>query len=254
MKRIPLLLLFLLAGCVADNNTRQDHAGATTTSGPTIYVPPAQLTTEKVDTSDITREIKASNETTQNQLSGLMTTSISKLETNLKDLFKLQFDTNVNATAEFKNKMEASLSALNDMKITLSNQMNATANLETKLSVLTEIKTQLQAIANTNANGQAGLLNQLNQKLDSFKASFGNVGHDVNMLPKQAVDIIVDTNKTWAYIFGVVCAAITSVAGLIARNSRNREEQTTRLLMSVLAKLHPDQTRELNLEKLFPKP
>jgi hypothetical protein len=252
MKLALACLLVLLSGCVADNNTKQDQAPVTTT-GPIINVPPAQVTTEKVDTGEITREIRASNETTQNQLSGLVTASVSKLELNLKELFKLQFDTNMTASAEFKAKLESTVNALNDMKINLSNQMTATAHLEAKLQILNEIKASLEAMVTANANGQVGLSNKIDQKVDSLKATFGNVGHDVNMFPKQAVDVIVNTNETWAYVVGLICTVITTVAGFVAKNARKREAQSNQLLMTVLAKLHPDQTRELNLGHLLPK-
>lgn len=250
--RHAFLVIVLLSGCVADNNTRQQQAPVTT-GGPIINVPPPVHVTEKVDTGEITREIRASNETTQNQLSGLVTASVSKLELNLKELFKLQFDTNVNASAEFKAKLENTMSALNDMKITLTNQMNATATIEAKLQIMTEIKASLDAMAMANANGQVGLSNKIDQKVDSLKASFGNVGHDVNMFPKQAVDVIVSTNSTWAYVLGLICTVITTIAGFVAKNARKREAQSNQTLLAVLAKLHPDKTRELNLTDLLPK-
>ena len=252
MKLISLVLLVLLTGCVLDNNAKQTQAPVTTT-GPIINVPPAQVTTEKLDTSALTNEIRASNETTQNQLSGLITASVSKLELNLKELFKLQFDTNVTASADFRAKLEAALSIIAELKIMISNQLNITTNLEAKLQVLTQIKASLDAMAIANANGQVGLSNRIDQKVDSLKATFGNVGHDVNMFPKQAVDVIVNTNATWAWIVCAICIVMTTVAGFVAKNSRYREAQVNQVLMSVLAKLHPDQTRELNLERLLPK-
>jgi hypothetical protein len=178
---------------------------------------------------DLSNEIQASSNNTQNQLSGFVNASVSKLaekltgvEANLKDLLTVNATMtntlNASANTEIKAKLEASIKLVSEInsQISINNQMTASLNSEFKASItaMNEMKLELGKLA---LNAQAGIANKIQDIQTTIDSK---AGRDVNYLPKEAVYIVVSTLALVAFVF-----LITVI--VVGINSRRREEQRT---------------------------
>jgi inner membrane protein involved in colicin E2 resistance len=262
MKTIILLIPIILCGCIADQRSN-NTGGDTTQSGPTINVPPPQM----VDTTGLEKrigdQITASSNTTQNQMSGLVTASVSKLgekvtglETNLSELIKLTANFNTTVQSEIKTKVEA-ISIINtELKAEMHNIFTISNKVEARLNVLNEIKLELGNL-NTQAQGQVGWNNKLENRIEDVKQTFTSAaGRDVNMLPKQAVDIIIGSWEFFTIMLSIILSAATTVIAFSYRYARMRAEKRFelekqerhnlhKLLMVALAHCPADKAEEI---------
>jgi hypothetical protein len=262
------ILLFCLTSCLSPEG-KQDNQ--TVIAPPIINLPPAQ----QVDTSKIegkvssleqglVKEIQASSNNTQNQLSGLVNASISKLgdkltgvEANLKDLLNVHLtmtnNLSASANAEIRAKLEATMRVVSDINATMeiNNQLTASLNSDIKASVtaMNEMKAE---VGKMSANAQLGIANKLN---DIYTSVDNKAGRDVNYLPREAVYIVIGT-------LALVCFVFLMVVIVAGRNSREREEQRTNterenvarwqaIALEAIASLDPDKAKHFRtiLEK-----
>jgi hypothetical protein len=230
---IPVVLLLCLTGCLSPKGAQENH---TAISPPIINLPPPQqVDTSKLESrvdgikQDLSNEIQASSNNTQNQLSGFVNASVSKLaekltgvEANLKDLLTVNATMtntlNASANTEIKAKLEASIKLVSEInsQISINNQMTASLNSEFKASItaMNEMKLELGKLA---LNAQAGIANKIQDIQTTIDSK---AGRDVNYLPKEAVYIVVSTLALVAFVF-----LITVI--VVGINSRRREEQRT---------------------------
>jgi len=230
---IVLLILPLLVGCLSPKGAQDNN---TVVSPPIINLPPPQqVDTSKLESrvdgikQDLSNEIQASSNNTQNQLSGFVNASVSKLaekltgvEANLKDLLTVNATMtntlNASANTEIKAKLEASIKLVSEInsQISLNNQMTASLNSEFKASItaMNEMKLELGKLS---LNAQAGIANKIQDIQTTIDSK---AGRDVNYLPKEAVYIVVSTLALVAFVF-----LITVI--VVGINSRRREEQRT---------------------------
>lgn len=239
------LLIILISGCAGDQKNKINQ---------TLNTPSPVLTAPATaDFAPIKEEVVSSANQLQSNLTGLVNTSIGKLaeklvglETQFESLVKIQAQMNNTATinntatlkamAEFKADIQTSIA----LETKINNVMEAI--IDTKVTI-GQIKAQVETFAQVQAQAQAGLINTITTKIDTVKNDL-NAGRDVNYLPKEAVNIIQDTNASWLKIFLTAISAVVSVAGLLVFNSRKREAATNALLMQALAHVPPEKARE----------
>jgi hypothetical protein len=234
--RITLIIsTLLLTGCIADQRT-DNQGGNARTDGPIINLPaPQTVDTEKLE-KNMTDKIIASSNTTQNQLSGLLTTSISKvaekvtgLETNLSELIKLNTTINNTAQAEIKTKLDSAITLNTELKAEMKNIIEVNNKMEAELKILTEIRVEIGKF-NTQAQGQVGWNNKLENKIEDLKQTFtSTAGRDVNMLPQQAVDVIINSWKLFAAIIATIMTAATTILSMSYHYARIRAEEAFKL-------------------------
>jgi len=256
MRITPVLLLVLLPGCVLDNNSRTDQD----VSPPIINVPPS----EKLDTTELRQGIKddivASSNATSSQMTGAVNASISKLaekvvglEAAITTAITATANVNTQASADLRAKLEASLTAVAEIRTELKMTNEFNARVETRIQADASLIRDLHAKVDTlnaqltsqiagMANGQVGLLNKIDSRLEQVSST---AGRDVINFPPEAVEIIVA-------LLGVAVIAI----GWIGRNARLREKLRTDeekderkilsdLLMETLAMLPESRSREV---------
>jgi hypothetical protein len=196
-------------------------------------------------------------------MSGLLTASVSKLgekvtglEANLSDLIKLNATMNNTASAEIKTKLETTLAAHIELKAEMKNMVDITSKIETHLTAITDIRIALDRMTNQ-ANAQVGWNNKFESKIEDVKQTFtSQAGRDVNMLPQQAVDVIIGSWEFFATLISIILAAATTVisrAYKLAREKAERDFQLERqekqnihkLLLAALAHCPADKAREL---------
>jgi cation transporter-like permease len=249
-------VLVSLAGCVLDNNSRTDQ----NVPPPIINVPPS----EKLDATELRQGIKddivASSNATSSQMTGAVNASISKLaekvvglEAAITTSITATANVNTQASAELRAKLEASLTAVAEIRTELKMTNEFNARVESKISLDANLIKDLNAKIDTlnvslaaqvagMANGQVGLLNKIDSRLEQVTST---AGRDITYFPKEAVEIIV-------CIMGVVAVGI----GWIGRNARLREKLRTDeekderkvlsdLLMETLAMLPESRSKEV---------
>jgi vacuolar-type H+-ATPase subunit I/STV1 len=254
--RLSILLVVLLAGCVADQKGQITQPIAP----PVINIPPVQ----KLDTAELRQGIKddivASSNATANQMTGAVNASVSKLaekitglEANISSVINASANLNATASAELRAKLEASLNAVVELRTELKMVNEFNSKIEAKMSVDANLVRELQsridslnatlsAKMDVQANAQAGLYNKLDTRLENIN---NTAGRDVNYFPQAAVEIIIA-------ILGVVTIAI----GWIGRNARLREKLRTDdernerkilsdLLMETLAMLPESKAKDI---------
>ena len=254
--RITPVLLILLSGCILDNNstTKQD------VPPPIINVPPNQ----KVDTTDLRQGIKddivASSNATSSQMTGAVNASISKLAEKIVGLeaaitlaITNTLTVNSQASAELRAQLQATLQMLTEIKVSFQMITTFNTSMEAKFSADASLIRDLNAKVDTlnaqltsqiagMANGQVGLLNKIDSRLEQVTST---AGRDITYFPKEAVELI-------AIIMGVVVVGIV----WIGRNARLREklradeERDERkilsdLLMETLAMLPESRSKEV---------
>jgi hypothetical protein len=245
----------LLVSCIGDQKGKQDQVA----QPPIINVPPSQTVDTDKLRAGIKDDITASSNNMANQLTGAVNAPIAKLAEKLTGLeatiqmeIKNTLSVNTQASADLRAKLEAMMTVLTEIKVSFKMITEFNIGIDSKISADASLIRELQAkIDSLNAqiagmaNGQVGLSNKLDSTIANLTA-----GRDVNYLPKEAVQIMLDREKTFMYIIGSIMGVITVAIGWIGRNARERErlrtqeereerQAATSLLMEALALL-PD--------------
>lgn len=248
MRMILVLALLTLTGCITGQKNRQE--GGTVTA-----IPPKitdwllqQSDREKFNTElegqkeELQKQITASSNATQAQLSGLLNASVSKLgekvtgvEARVSELVKLNATMNNTASAELKTSLDKVNAEITGIKAQMTNIVSLQNNMKAELSAITEIRAQLSAVADiklqlgkvtADVEAQAGVNNSIDKKIEDIKQTFvSSAGRDVNMLPKQAVDIITDSWRNFGIIIGLLLGAATTIISLSFKYARQRAEK-----------------------------
>jgi hypothetical protein len=273
MASASLCALLWLSGCIASQRAG-NNAPEVKNNAPVINLPPPQSVDTKGVTEEIKREILASSNTTQNQLTGLLNASVSKLadklngvEANIKELVKIEANMNNTANAEIRAKVDTALTATAVMNAEMKNIVEVSSKMEaaftTQVKALSDIHVKLGSI-DTNmanaANAQVGANNRFDQKMQTLHETItASAGRDVNMLPRSAVDLL--QYNLWAFvtIFSILAGVATIVVGRAYKNAREREvlrtqaerderKRVTNLLYKVLAMLPEKDAADVSRE------
>jgi hypothetical protein len=278
MKKIlTTLILLSLTGCIrvpiGSPKADQKTTDTIKLEGPVIYKQdPAEKELEKAHREKVTRDVKdqiiSSTNSTKNQLSGLLTTSISKLgekvtgvEANLSELLKIENELSIQAKAELK----ATIKAVADLKLELQNTMTLNSNIKANVDSLVkmintltlkigQIDTTLQA----QAQGQVGWNNKIESKMEKWQetVSGNTVSGDMNMFPKQAVEVLESTWKTFSIILGGIIGLAGFVLSLhfkFQKDKANKQfeatekqrERTYELLHRALMHVPPEEAHKI---------
>ncbi len=239
MRYLVLPLLLLLTGCIADQNNRQQNQ--TEQSGPTLNIPAPRLVPEeelkkereagreaiRTETArvkdELKQEIQASSNNTQNQLSGLVNASVSKLAEKITGV-EAKAEVNVQATAKMAEKMDTVVTnnAVLETKLQFQNQMIASLqiSLQQQIEVNNDLRLQLEKM-NLQMQGVVAGIAGVNNKVETISTNATNTaGRDVNYLPKEAVDL-------FTYWLGGLFSLATLAIMWIGRNARLREKART---------------------------
>lgn len=232
MRVFVLLPLLLLAGCLSPSAR---------TAGVVAQQPEIKINVPPQDTgvrdavgeeSEKTRlEVRTQLKSSQDALSGLVTGKIDEI----KDLVKLdvRLENRLTAQAKIDTKLEAVVQAVGKLETTINGNITNTAvmkaQLEAQLSALSNnmvtLKTDLRAEVKGSLEGaQVGLGNKFEKTISDLKA---NAGRDVNMLPKEAVHLMLG-------IMGAIQVMVLVIAGYLYKAGRAREEHYAELLMAAL--------------------
>lgn len=234
-------LMLILTGCELTGQRNDGRQNNPVDQRPVINIPsPRILTSEEVKEqlatqldktkTDIRQDILTSTNSTQNQMQGLLNASVSKIadqvkgvEANIKDLLTI----NNTATIEVKNKLENTITVVNQMKAELAVTIQMVNQVNTQLSVVNEMKVQLEKLnaqVAGSASAQVGWNNKYEQKLQNISETItSTAGRDVNYLPKEAVQIMLDRERTFTYFIGGILALAATVISLSYRFARERE-------------------------------
>lgn len=233
MRWIAIVLFPFLAGCVdiGSPKARQTDESDTKVEGPriTFKQDPEERKADKEERdkdrkerAEHKAEILASTNATKNQLSGLLTTSISKLgekvtgvEANLKELLKVE----ASLSAEARADLRATVKLMTEFKIELKNTVTANTKIQNHMDSLVKATAELKLkVGNIDTNlqnqmqGQVGWNNKLQSKMEKWEQTLhGQAGRDVNMFPKQAVEVLENSWRTFSIIIG----SIIALAGFI---------------------------------------
>jgi hypothetical protein len=231
---VVILALVFLPGCFFDQNNRQSNEA--NQQGPIITLPTPKLLTEadllkdreasateaRAGLDKVRQEIQASSNQTQNQLSGLVTTSISKVAEQVKGV-EANVTTSLSAVAKVAEKLEVTNTATAELKAQLSSEIALNASLrvtmENKLQLITDLQIKLGKL-----ESQMGAQLGINNKLENTIAT-NTSGRDTNYLPKEVVTIMSTREHTFTYVLGGIFALVSCAIGWIGRNSRLRVKQ-----------------------------
>lgn len=281
MRVLLVLPLLLLSSCFLDQKGKINQEN----SPPVIHLPPNQeVDTEKLRQGvkeDTRQEVIASSTSTAAQMTGAVNTSFSKLadkltgiEASLKVAIENTLTVNTQASAELRAKLETMLTVLTEIKVSFKMITTFNTNLEAKISAdaslirelharVDNLNAQLSAQLTAVAGAQAGLLN----KIENISTT-ATAGGDVNFLPKEAVEIMVNRERSFTYIIGAIMGAITLAIGWVGRMARLREknrtlaereerQRTAELLTTVLGMLpegHASKVEEIKAQLPAPTP
>jgi hypothetical protein len=248
MVRTLLLGLLLLSGCVMDQKGRIDQPVAP----PVINVPPSQ----KVDTAELRQGIKdditASSNATANQMTGAVNASVSKLaekitglEASLSAVVTNTATMNTQASADLRAKLEASLTAVTDMKATLSMVNEFNAKMENRInadvSLIRDLKAQIgdmSAQLTATANGQVGLSNRIESKLETVTNS---AGRDVNYIPRDLAEVMMtqerSNSRTIVVVVSILAGVITTALGWLGKVLLTQAHDERRLLNALMLEM-----------------
>jgi hypothetical protein len=258
MKKLSLFLLlpFILTACIRGIDNRPDDHATIEAKAPVINLPaPQTVNTDKLEKG--LSEIVSSSNATKAELTGLLNAQVSKLgekvtglETNLSDLIKINNTMSATAQAEFRARLDATLQAYTEIKAEMHNVLTVNNDLRAQLRVdFGKISADLGA--------QVGVGNSIDKRIEELKQTFiSSAGRDVNMLPQQAVDIIVSSYQTFGITVLLLLSVATIVISMTFKYSRLRaerralDEQGERklyydLLISVTGKLPPEESGEI---------
>lgn len=258
MRYAILFFPFLLSGCFGN---RGDQVGPSLDTRPPAPAPaPAPIinlpAAEVVDLSglkaDLRSEMQNSSNSTQSQMAGLFNASVSKLSERITGV-----EANVTAHTTASATAVASLQAKLESTVTLSNQMQAELKIRNEIDadIKTEIKAEAQLIKELSlkvghleasvqaqgavaANAQVGWNNKFEQLTQQITST---AGRDVNMLPREAVYLMLG-------IVSALCGLFSAAIFQAYRTARFREANTSKLLMKALARMDPENTKDLNID------
>lgn len=245
MRYLPMALLpLILAGCIADQANRQSNIAPQV--GPIINIPTpkvlaeSDLIKEREDIkSTLRQEILASSNNTQNQLSGLVNASVSKLAEQVKGV-EANWHNQATLTAKIAEQLSNTLTASAELRAEL--KVQAQANLDAQLQI-ERMQTQLGV--------QAGVMNRMETTTNDLRA-----GRDVNYVPKEMVEIAAGRERTFTYTIGAILGLLAIAVGWLGRNAREREklrteeerrerQQAQELLLHVLSMLPEGKAAEV---------
>lgn len=280
MLRYPFVffLLIILPGCLLGQKTRMEAQDNTTVEAPklpdSIKTDPVQRMEDKQrsekDKREIKEEIAASSNATRNQMSGLVTTSVSKLgeivkgvEANLSELLKVEANLDVQARTD----LQAALKLMAELKVELNNTLTISNKVADKMDSLLKINASMELkLGNIETNmqaqgqGAAGWRNKMEQKLDHSVQTFtSKAGRDVNMLPKSAVDMSVSMAEKAVGMLTLFCGVFSAVVAMTFRYSRQRAEERAKAaneekqfyhkaLMTALTHVPPEKASEMEAQ------
>jgi len=221
MRTIVIIISIFLSGCIADNNSRLEKGNQEDKI--TINVPDVPIG-KVVD--DVSSRVKAEMANNNSQMSGQINGMIHQIKTDIGKVFEKMFEVNTKINTEFNSTIQGLMKINTELRA----EVNIKGSLIEKLSIENaEIKTKFNAQAQMAANAQIGK-NNFKQSIKELKQTFDSkAGRDVNMLPQQAVDIIIDSWKTFSAILAGIGSIIVTIITLLLRNSRIRAEQRYQL-------------------------
>lgn len=242
MHTVPLLLLVLfLGGCKSSQQNRVDFPSPPATHSWPVPPPPsnpdgATRTDLNAAKTDLRNELAASNNATQNALSGLVNTSVSKVaeqmklvEANLKDLITVNNNAHLEARVEFKARLEAAVTTTANLRAELNNTLTLQAQMNNTMQTrIGELRAELKAQVDAYGAAQAGFNNRIEQVRQEIS---NQAGRDVNYLPREAVNLLLGIMTT---VFGAITVAI----GWLGKNARQREQLRTQLEREERQRVH----------------
>lgn len=238
--RYLVIFLALLAGCVADNKSKQESKAEDK-----IEVVPRAVLDKTVEAQQekLVAQVRADQANNHAQLSGHITGMIHQIRADFSELVKVhatatatatatamldirtQFDSVVKATAELTANtniaVRTNATASAEISAKLADQMKLLSDLEVKIG-----KLEMQAAAA--ASAQVGYKNQFEQKLDKLEQTLtAQAGRDVvtNYFPKETVYILRDVTAAFVAILVALCGVATTVISRAYKASRERAEQ-----------------------------
>ena len=250
------LLPFILTACIRGIDVRPDDHATIEAKAPVINLPaPQTVNTDKLEKG--LSDIVTSSNATKAELTGLLNAQVSKLgekvtglEANLSDLIKINNTMSATAQAEFRARLDATFQAYTEIKAEMHNVLTVNNDLRAEMRVdLGKISADLGA--------QVGIGNSIDKRIDELKQTFiSSAGRDVNMLPQQAVDIIVSSYHTFGVTVLLLLTVATIVISMTFKYSRLRAEKRASdeqseqklyydLLISVLGKLSPEESSKI---------
>lgn len=234
--RYFIIFLVLLAGCIADNKSKQES-----TSDNKIEVIPRPVYDHELAAQQekLVAQVRADQANNNAQLSGHITGMIHQIRADFSELIKIQstvaasavadvrtqFDSLVKATAELTANMNVS------MHTTATANAEVTAKLADQLKVLSDLQLKIDKIeaqAAAAASAQIGYKNQFEQKLDKIEQTLtAQAGRDVvtNYFPKETVYMLRDVTAAFVSIIIALCGVATAVISRAYKASRERAEQ-----------------------------
>jgi uncharacterized membrane protein len=254
MSKYALFLVFtlvFLTGCVADNNTRQTSNNHNEMPPPIINVstPPAQIVDTKGLEEAIRSEVVASSNLTQNQLSGLVNASISKVSEKIVGL-EASISNNMTSTvmARLQASLEASITANANFQAEVRTSLDISNRLDLAVTAINTMSLKVGSLESQMAgaaSAQVGFRNTFEQRMESVKNDM-QAGRDINYLPKEAVEIVLSNNRTWMSVIGGILGLAQIICLYAYRNAKLREQNTNKLLMEALSRLSPEQAESIH--------
>jgi len=178
--------------------------------------------------------VNTSSNSTQNQLGGLVNTSISKLAEKVTGV-----EAKVDRVVGFETSVGkiTGLEAKLDKVVGFETRIDKIAGVEMKADKITGVESKIDRLTGLDAKIdklEASLRVELKNSLEiagrtenDIKALKATAGRDVNTdyFPKEAVAVMQNQNRMFIAIIGSLCALASTVISVFARNSRLRAEQ-----------------------------
>lgn len=178
-------------------------------------VVPDTATLERLETLKQTVETSANN--TQNSLSGLVNASVSKLAERVVGL---------EAKVDKVVGLEAKIDKVVGLETHIE-KLQTTLTLEAEMNNrIDRLEAQIRADLNVAAQASIEIGKKVESRLENIQAT---AGRDVNMLPQAAVDVIIQTAQVFSGVIATLCGLASTVVVVMARNSRKRAEQRSKL-------------------------
>jgi hypothetical protein len=270
MRLFIVLIPVTLCSCIASPKGR--HEGEVTQTAPSVVLDLKDVVSDKAVQETATRTAGAAADVAAAKAALTVHTDIENrmktVQDNMTSLIGGKID-EIGKLIDIKNTLSAKMDnqIYADLKVHLQNSIEAMATInaavESSIRVSAEFRAQVQAqfkaLSDFNASlagqvdgltGQAGVNNRIQKTLETIQQDIkASAGRDVNMLPPQAVEVMMDQNKTFYMtiigIMGAIKVLALAAFGYIYRNARLREENRTKLLMVALGKMQPEDAEEI---------
>lgn len=236
MVRFLVVGLVLLCGCLADNNSR---LGRVDDNRVVVNIPEldggkvADVVSGKLSSefSGVRTDVSNNN----SQLSGQVNGMIHEIRTDVGKFFDKLMENNFSISNTFNSSIQGLLKVNNELRVQLESSVSANvklrAELNAQLSVVNELRlsnnrleVELKANVQGAANAQIGK-NYFEQSVKDIRETItSSAGRDVNMFPKEAVEVMISSWKMFSLIISILCGAAVSVISIIMRGSRNRAD------------------------------